>query len=103
MKLASFNARVETVTTKPFFREPFKKKRCLMPVSGYYEWQDTPGGKQPWYFTARDGSPLLTVAGTRILEESRDGRAHQVMRDDHHRAERLRGRSPRPNASLASA
>jgi putative SOS response-associated peptidase YedK len=52
MKLASFNARVETVATKPFFREPFKKKRCLMPVSGYYEWQDTPGGKQPWYFTA---------------------------------------------------
>jgi putative SOS response-associated peptidase YedK len=63
MKLASFNARVETVTTKPFFREPFKTKRCLTPVSGYYEWQDTPGGKQPWYFTARDGSPLLTVAG----------------------------------------
>jgi putative SOS response-associated peptidase YedK len=63
MKLASFNARVETVTTKPFFRESFKKKRCLMPVSGYYEWQDTPTGKQPWYFTARDDSPLLTVAG----------------------------------------
>jgi putative SOS response-associated peptidase YedK len=37
MGLATFNARVETVTTKPFFREPFKKKRCLMPVSGYYE------------------------------------------------------------------
>jgi hypothetical protein len=37
LRLATFNARVETVTTKPFFREPFKKKRCLMPVSGYYE------------------------------------------------------------------
>jgi putative SOS response-associated peptidase YedK len=32
-------------------------------VSGYYEWQDTPDGKQPWYFTARDGSQALTVAG----------------------------------------
>ena len=32
-------------------------------MSGYYEWQDTPGGKQPWYFTARDGSPALTIAG----------------------------------------
>jgi putative SOS response-associated peptidase YedK len=63
LRLATFNARVETVTTKPFFREPFKKKRCLMPVSGYYEWQDTPGGNQPWYFTARDGSPVLTIAG----------------------------------------
>ena len=32
-------------------------------MSGYYEWQNTPGRKQPWYFTARDGSPLLTAAG----------------------------------------
>jgi putative SOS response-associated peptidase YedK len=63
LRLATFNARVETVTTKPFFREPFKSRRCLMPVSGYFEWQDTPGGKQPWYFTARDSSPLLTIAG----------------------------------------
>jgi putative SOS response-associated peptidase YedK len=63
LRLATFNARVETVTTKPFFREPFKSRRCLMPVSGYYEWQDTPSGKQPWYFTARDGSPVLTIAG----------------------------------------
>ncbi len=63
LKLATFNARAETVATKSFFRGPFKRKRCLIPVSGYYEWQDTPGGKQPWYFTARDGSPALTVAG----------------------------------------
>ena len=40
LRLASFNARVETVTTKPFFREPFKKKRCIMPVSGCYERPD---------------------------------------------------------------
>jgi putative SOS response-associated peptidase YedK len=63
LRLATFNARIETVTTKPFFREPFKHRRYLIPVSGYYEWQDTPKEKQPWYFTARDGSPLLTVAG----------------------------------------
>jgi len=63
LRLATFNARAETVATKPFFREPFKARRCLMPVSGYYEWQDMAGGKQPWYFTARDGAPLLTVAG----------------------------------------
>ena len=30
---------------------------------GSPEWQDTPGGEQPWYFAARDGSPALTVAG----------------------------------------
>ena len=48
---------------KPVFRDAFKRTRCLIPMSGYYEWQNTPGGKQPWYFTARDGSPLLTAAG----------------------------------------
>ena len=32
-------------------------------MSGYYEWQDTAAGKQPWYFAARDGSPALTAAG----------------------------------------
>ena len=63
LKLATFNARAETVDEKPMFRNAFKRKRCLIPVSGYYEWQDTPGGKQPWYFTARDGSPALTIAG----------------------------------------
>ena len=36
---------------------------CLIPASGYYEWQNTPSGKQPWYFSARDGSPALTFAG----------------------------------------
>jgi putative SOS response-associated peptidase YedK len=63
LRLATFNARVETVTTKSFFREPFKTRRCLMPLSGYYEWQDKSDGKQPHYFTARDGSPLVTAAG----------------------------------------
>jgi len=33
------------------------------PCFRHYKWQDTPGGKQPWYFTARDGSPVLTIAG----------------------------------------
>ena len=63
LRAATFNARAETVETKPFFRDAFKRTRCLIPMSGYYEWQDTPGGKQPWYFTARDGSLILTAAG----------------------------------------
>ena len=63
LRAATFNARAETVETKPFFRDAFKRTRCLIPMSGYYEWQDTPSGKQPWYFTARDGSAILTAAG----------------------------------------
>jgi putative SOS response-associated peptidase YedK len=62
MRLASFNARAESVATKPMFRDAFKSKRCLIPASGYYEWHDAPGGKQPYYFTRRDGQPI-TFAG----------------------------------------
>jgi putative SOS response-associated peptidase YedK len=49
--MATFNARAETVSERPIFRSAFKSKRCLMPITGYYEWQDTPRGKQPYYFT----------------------------------------------------
>jgi putative SOS response-associated peptidase YedK len=59
---ATFNARAETVATKPMFRDAFKRGRCLIPASGYYEWLPTPTGKQPYYYTARDSSPL-TFAG----------------------------------------
>jgi putative SOS response-associated peptidase YedK len=62
LKLATFNARAETVETKPFFRDSFKYRRCLIPMSGYYEWHDTAEGKQPCYFTRRDGQPV-TIAG----------------------------------------
>jgi len=65
LRLATFNARAETVETKPFFRDAFKRRRCLIPLSGYYEWQYRDGPKkppQPWYFTAADGS-ILTTAG----------------------------------------
>ena len=33
-----------------------------MPISGYYEWQNTPDGKQPYYFTRRDGQPMTIAA-----------------------------------------
>lgn len=62
MRMATFNARAETVAEKPMFRDAFKKRRCLIPASGYYEWQDTPSGKQPYYFTRRDGQ-VMTIAG----------------------------------------
>ncbi len=52
------NARRETVTEKPAFRAAYARRRCLLPADGYYEWQKTDGGKQPWYLSSRDGTPL---------------------------------------------
>jgi putative SOS response-associated peptidase YedK len=62
MRMATFNARSDTVASKPMFREAFKKRRCLIPASGYYEWQSIGKEKQPWYFTRNDGEPI-TIAG----------------------------------------
>jgi putative SOS response-associated peptidase YedK len=59
---ATFNARAETVADKPMFRDAFKRRRCLIPASGYFEWRKTTAGKQLYYFTPKDGSPL-TFAG----------------------------------------
>jgi putative SOS response-associated peptidase YedK len=66
---ATFNARSETVTEKPMFRDAFRRNRCLIPASGYYEWQTTREGKQPYYITPRNGS-VLTFVG--LWEEWRD-------------------------------
>jgi putative SOS response-associated peptidase YedK len=62
MRLATFNACAETVAEKTMFCDSFKKRRCLIPASGYYEWVDMAEGKQPYYFTRRDGQ-LITIAG----------------------------------------
>jgi putative SOS response-associated peptidase YedK len=59
---ATFNARAETVATKPMFRAAFKSRRCIIPASGFYEWSTEGDGKQPYFFSAADGS-ILAFAG----------------------------------------
>lgn len=53
-----FNARAETVHEKPAFRAAFRKRRCLIPADGFYEWQSIGGAKQPWRITMKDGAPF---------------------------------------------
>ena len=56
------NARSEGVEAKPAFREALKQRRCLVPATGFFEWQGEPGRKQPWAITVR-GQPLFAFAG----------------------------------------
>ena len=79
MKIGSkmINARSEGLATKPAYKAAFKRKRCLVPMDGFYEWQATPGlvgpkgkpAKQPMYIHRLDGEPLA-VAG--LWESWRD-------------------------------
>lgn len=59
---STINARAETVATKPAFRSAYRDRRCLVPASGYFEWEDRPDGKQPWLYQRADGG-TLTFAG----------------------------------------
>jgi putative SOS response-associated peptidase YedK len=52
------NARAETVLEKPAFRNAMRRRRCLIPADGYYEWQATEGRKRPTFIHRRDGSPI---------------------------------------------
>ncbi len=52
------NARAETITSSPAFRDAFVRKRCLVPVDSFYEWKREGGVRQPYRIVRRDGRPL---------------------------------------------
>lgn len=58
----TINARSETAHEKPTFRGPFRRRRCLVPADGFYEWKSHDGRKQPYYITRTDGR-LFAMAG----------------------------------------
>ena len=64
------NARSETAPEKPSFRSAFKRRRCLIPADGFYEWKREEGGKQPFYIHMNDGRPFA-FAG--LWEDWNDG------------------------------
>jgi putative SOS response-associated peptidase YedK len=70
------NARGETVAEKPAFRQAWRRRRCLIPADGFYEWQKLPDGKQPWFISS-DGPEPLAFAGLWERWDDR-GRAEPV-------------------------
>ena len=54
----TFNARAETITSSPMFREAFRKRRCLVPVDGFYEWHRVGRERTPLTVFDPDGRPL---------------------------------------------
>src|SRR3989449_488160 len=66
------NAKAETAAEKPMFRDAFKRRRCLVPADGFYEWKQDGGRKQPVYIHMRDGEPFA-IAGLWEHWEGQDG------------------------------
>lgn len=66
------NARGETVAEKPSFRSAFRRMRCLIPADGFYEWEATPSGKQPWFIRLKRQG-LLAFAGLWERWQAPDG------------------------------
>jgi putative SOS response-associated peptidase YedK len=56
------NARSETIATKPAFRDSFRRRRCLVPADGFFEWKAIDHKKQP-YFIRKAGGGLLAYGG----------------------------------------
>lgn len=88
------NARSETVAEKPAFRAAFRRRRCLLPADGFYEWRTVDGRKQPYRIGVAGWSPFA-FAGLWERWEGPDGPvescsilttdANEAIRDIHHR------------------
>ena len=89
------NARAETIATKPAFADAARKRRCLIPASGFYEWtKDAAGARLPWYIRPTQGE-FLAFAGIWQVWEQGDQRlvtcaivtcaANTQMAQIHHR------------------
>ena len=66
------NARSETILEKPSFKHAFKKRRCIIPASGFYEWKKTKTGKEPVYIQLESKS-IMAMAGIYETWKSPDG------------------------------
>ncbi len=71
LKFSTFNARSETAAEKPVFRSAFKRRRCVIPIDGFYEWTGPKGDRTPHHIFRTDGDELY-MAGLWELWEHDD-------------------------------
>ena len=67
------NARSETVAERPAFRAAFRRRRCLVPADGFYEWQKQNGSKQPFFIHLQDRRPFAIAGLWERWEEPEGG------------------------------
>lgn len=75
-RYSMFNAKSEKVHQSPAFREPFRNRRCVVPVSGFYEWSRTAGQKLPYYIRPHE-LPGLLLAG--IWDRWRNPETEEIL------------------------
>jgi putative SOS response-associated peptidase YedK len=90
------NARAETAADKPSFRSAYRQRRCLVPADGFFEWAETPSGKQPHHIRYADRRPFAfaglwerwaPAGGTEAVESFTilTTEANELIRKLHHR------------------
>ncbi len=71
-KLKPINAKAESIGEKPYFRDAFRRRRCLVPANGYFEWKPVNGRKQPYFIRMKEAE-LLSFAGVWSSWQGPDG------------------------------
>ena len=93
----TINAVSETATEKPAFREPLRRRRCLIPADGFYEWKKAGSNKQAHHIGMADDG-LFAFAGLWDTWNAPDGTGDRVLHDLDHGSQCFAQTHSRPNA-----